>query len=126
MSSPQPGTPPGHYYDPATGQTRWWTGKNWSRVGPTPEPLQPRPEPQPNPINGWGIVSIILGILAVLPAISTPLIGVLLGIFGFTAGMDGLRRARLHGHGLGVSIAGIVLNSVAGGFGLILAVTKYV
>ncbi len=76
-----------------------------SQIPPPGQPAQPAYQMQPSQSNGWGLASLICGILSFCTG---GVAGLLAIIFGFV----GLKRAKTTHSGKGMSIVGLLLGFV--------------
>ena len=123
--TPQPGYPQQPYADPASGQQPAPYGQqpNYPSGQPGYTPYTPGgyspyypPAAPPAPGNGFGIASLVLGILSIL-LFCIPFLNVALSLLALILGIV----AKVKGCG-GVAVAGIVLGSV----GLVLSVLLFI
>jgi hypothetical protein len=80
---------------------------------------------QPSQANGMGIGSIILGIISLLciflSCCGFGWIGILFAVIGLIIGVVGFFQSANSGHGMGLSITGITLNSIGAIIAIIIA-----
>lgn len=147
--------PAGWYPDPSNaGQQRWWNGTGWTDhyqpvpvAGPVlPAPSQPTalatPEAERRPVvyntwnasedakrgkNSFAVTALILGILAYVVLIASPLkwIAVLDALAAIVFGILAIRRSRDTGTGKKRGVWGIVLGAVALSIALVVSLPGF-
>lgn len=111
----QPTAPAGWHLEQSTGRNRWWDGTNWTVYQ---DQMPAARFASPVATNGFAVAALVLGIWGFCTTWIPLFIGVLLGgvpdLLAVIFGIIGITRANMNGgHGLTMSVFGLVLGGLA-------------